>query len=329
VNAQGTTRSLRQTVPVDASVWANLGVAVGTGVLAGVTFWLGWQTRASVREAERQTELSQDALQAAVANAEAADRSSAAAWAAVKESAKARGDAAAANVVVLLEPLQWPPLWDAKRSAMPYANELRMLDSQSIHGATPLDGSHRFYFPQDAATFLWFRMRGLLINEGRGSARVRLDGEARFINEPSPFQANQDSSLARPPVPIPAKVGTWTPEGGLFAEYVLRPYQEAVFEWAAGHTLQEWADAYDNPTPDGVPNPHGRLFFTVLATDQSSSGSTDSVFIEAAARPIKPVLGQDSVWALGEAVSAAHMSYPKVRRYPSDDQPPTAPPWAV
>ncbi len=318
---------------MDAAGWANVGVAVGTAALAAVTFWLARQSRTSIEEARKQTEINRRAVKAAEEGTRAALESAGAARDAVVESARARSDARAPSVVALLEPVRWPPWWDTSRPGMPYGDDLRLLDPLSIQRSAELAGSEEFMFEQDAETFLWFRMRGLLVNEGRTSARVRLDGEARFLEEHSPFQfvVGGDGAHRLPTeiLRLPAQVGTYTPESGLFAEYVLRPNEEAVFEWAAGHTLREWADAYNDPTPSGRPNLNGRLFFSVTVFDYSASGVTDWIFVEAAGRPIEPVPGRGASWRPSSSGSMAHVAYPNVRHYQEDKLPPPTPPWSL
>lgn len=332
VGIHHTTALPAQNRVVDAAGWANVCVAVGTGALAIGTFWLAWQSRASVNEARKQTWISQRSVEAAEAGTKAALHTAGAARAAVVESARSRSDARAPSVVALLEPVRWPPLWDRSRHGIPDANELRLLDSMSIHRSVELDGSEEFLFEQDAETFLWFRMRGLLVNEGRTSARVRLDGEARFLEEHSPFQSEfaMGTVQAQPPASprLPAQVGTYVPESGLSAEYVLRPDEEAVFEWAAGHTLREWADAHADPAPNGRPNDNGRMFFSITVFDYAASGVTEWIFVEAAGRPIEPVPGRGASWRPASSTSMVHVAYPNVRHYREDDLPAPAPPWS-
>ncbi len=321
--------------------WTNVAVAVGTFALAAVTVYLGRKTRQSVLaaqeqadltqlavdEARRQTLLTERAVAAAEHGTTAAATSAEAAQESVKEAARARSDTQAPSVVAFLEPIAWPPLLDINRQRMPQANDLRLLDTLSIQRSRQVQESEEFVFDQDAGAFLWFRMRGLLVNEGRSSARVRLDGEAQFIEENSPFEQRPTAIAAsrstRPPR-LPAQVGTYVPKSGLSAEYVLRPGQEAVLEWASGHTLKEWSEAYEQPNP---PNPKGRLFFSVTVFDYFGGGVTDWIFIEAAGRPIEPVPGRNASWRLAAQNTMATVAYPNVRHYKADKQAPPTPPW--
>jgi len=86
--------------------------------------------------------------------------------------------------------------------------------------------------------------RGVLINEGRSTARVRLDGEARFIEGESPLMPG--ANILSPPT-----VGTFGGPDYLALEHILRPGEVALFEWASGHQLKAWAETYDQgKTPE-------------------------------------------------------------------------------
>jgi hypothetical protein len=280
--------------------------AAATLALAIVAFW-------QIQIAKRQVTASEEAASAASDSAKAAKES-------VREASRGRTEARAPSVICLLETPLWPPLLDVNRRSMPYANELRLLDQLSIQRSRLVGQDEEFVFSQDADSFLWFRCQGLLINEGVSSARVRLDGEARFIASSSPFAS------AHTELPIPAQVGTYVPESGLFAEYVLRPRQEAVFEWAAGHTLSEWADAHSRPNP---PNPNSALFFSVTVFDHFEEGVTDWIFIVTAGRPLQPIAGRNASWRLAPKGCMASMAYRNVRHYMADKLDPPVPPWAA
>ena len=178
----------------------------------------------------------------------------------------------------------------------------------------PTTRTRSFYFDQDKDQFLWLLTRGLLINEGTGTARVRLDGEAQFIDGTSPFTG--DRQIETPPA-----VGT--PQ---HREYLLRPGEVALFEWGYGHRLADWADAYDYPNR---PDPSGRCFLTVTILDFQDNGVVDHIYIELAGRPIEPIPGKTAAWCLTRTPREALGTsiYPTRRTYrtePHSDQPP---PW--
>jgi len=262
---------------------------------------------------EEQREALQETRKQFAAQVELASRSLDAATAAVIEAARARADEQAPRVFALLEAPAWAPNVDRTRSRMPGADELRLLDPKSKHASSD-DPNQEFYFDQDKDHFLWLLTRGLLINEGKGTARVRLDGEAQFIAGTSPFTGERE--IATPPA-----VGT--PQ---HREYLLRPGEVALFEWGYGHRLADWADAYENPNR---PDRSGRCFLTVTVFDFQENGVVDHIYVELSGRPIEPIPGKTAAWRLTRNPSEALGTsiYPTRRTYrnePRDDQPP---PW--
>jgi hypothetical protein len=171
-------------------------------------------------------------------------------------------------------------------------------------------------FDRDSNGFLWFRVRGLLVNEGTGTARVRLDGEAHFVEGGSPLLSPE---LV---VAVPPAVGTPDRQ-----EYLLRPSETCLFEWAYGHTLGEWADAHSNPSP---PNPQGASFLTVTVTDYFEHGVIDHIYIETAARPIISLPNVAGQWAVPHDVKDASLGltvYPTRRIYRAEPRQEVALPW--
>lgn len=271
-------------------------------------------TRTQLRSLQDQVKHSHDQTEAAVAAVLAAQESATAAQDAVREAARTRADETSPRVMALLEAPHWPPLVDSSRSGMPYANALRLLDPRSIHASQQANEAQPFVFDRDRQTFMWFQMRGLLINEGHGTARVRLDGEAQFVEGTSPYAQDED-------IPVPPQVGTERNR-----EYLLRPGDKAIFEWGYGHTLGEWADAYDNANP---PNPLGACFLTVTVLDSYANGVIDHIYVEMAARPIEPVPGTIGQWHLTDDRfdNTGVVIYPTQRTYRAEghDYPPA--PW--
>jgi hypothetical protein len=119
--------------------------------------------RKSLEEARRQFET----------QLELTAKSTDAATAAVVEASRTRADEQAPRVVALLEAPNWPPNVDRTRSRMPNANETRLLDPMSKHSSSDTPGQE-FYFNQDENQLLWLLTRGVLVNDGHGTARVRL-----------------------------------------------------------------------------------------------------------------------------------------------------------
>jgi hypothetical protein len=279
---------------------------VGTTLAAFATLILVGYASKNLVALKRQIEVGQAAATAAAQSAVAAAES-------VRESARMRVDEQAPRVIPFMEEPQWPPFIDQHRSSMPYKNEPRLLKNI---GQASLANSDPFYFNEQSSWFLWFRVRGALVNEGRGTARVRLDGEARFIAGRSALLPNNDE------VPIPPLVGVENNQ-----EYLLRPGDSAIFEWAYGHSLKEWADAHENSES---PNINCAGFFTAAAFDWLNYGTVDHLYGMFQARPIEPVANRQGQWRLTEEKDSnlGLVVYPSVRTYKAESGSPPPPPWS-
>lgn len=272
------------------SEWAG---TVVTGVLAFAAFW---QIRISTRSSA-----------AALASAEAARRAS-------EQAAKARIDDRAPIVVALPPIAEWPPLLHMSRERVPGGGEPLLLDAINIHGSQLPDHTSVFAFPRDQNKLLWFKIWGLIRNEGRTTAVVRLKSHTRFVDEAGPFSASVEE-----PVVIPQEVG-----GEGTQAYALPPGASAVFNWADGHPLHEWADAVERPEP---PNPHGALFFSMGVEDGFEDGVIDGLFAVVTARPIERIADQTDHWRLAQQRTVGGTRYPTRRHYRGlDPWPPTEPP---
>ena len=264
----------------------------------------------------RQVELSQDQTKAAADTVEAAQQSVEASRAAVVESARVRIDERAPRVVALMEPPQWPPLVDNSRSAMPLADELRLWDPRSVAQSTEASAKGPFVFDRDKHWFMWFRVNGVLVNEGASTARVRLDGEARFI------EGSTSLLPAEHAIPTPPSVGT--PDR---KEYLLRPGEAALFEWAFGHTLEEWADAYENADP---PNPNSYGHLVVAVFDYFEHGVVDYIYIATGGRPLVPIPRTQGQWMVPHERTEVDLGmtvYPTRRTYRTEPRNDALPPW--
>jgi hypothetical protein len=159
-------------------------------------------------------------------------------------------------------------------------------------------------------------MRGVLTNEGAGTARVRLDGEAQFVEGKTTLLPDHGD------IAVPPAVGTKNRQ-----EYLLRPGESAVFEWGYGHTLGEWADAQAHPNP---PNSNGACFLTIAVFDSFEHGVIDHIFIEMAGRPLVPVPGALGQWKILEQSEEAELGitvYPIHRTYRAEGWTGVTPPW--
>lgn len=225
---------------------------VATLILVGFNAFQVWMLRQQVKSGT-------DA-------ATAAEQSVAVTQEAVREATRARIDEQAPRVVCLLEAPQWPPLIDSQRSHMPYGNELRLLNPRSVERSVPADSSKEFIFPESANWFLWFITRGILINEGRSTARVRLNGEGQFIE-------GETSLVPEKNVPYPPVAGTSIGAEYLFREHLLRPGEVALFEWGGGSTMKDWAERREQPKPVEVST-------TVQVFDSTTQGIQDVIKLE-------------------------------------------------
>lgn len=240
-----------------------------------------------------------------VVSVDAAKRAADAAQEAARETARVRIDEQAPRVLAVMESPQWPPRVSRNLTHMPYANEPRMFDSQTLHGAAQA-GADAYIFPEQDQWFLWFITRGVLINEGRSTARVRLDGEARFIEGESALVP--DEKISCPPT-----VGTFHGPSYIAREHLLRPGEKALFEWAIGHQLKEWADRHEQETPPDCS-------LTVVVFDSTEHGVLDRIKVELGARPLEPVYTRQGHWRLTDESGTGVTVWPTKRKYRSENQ---------
>jgi hypothetical protein len=215
-----------------------------------------------------------------------------------------RIDEQAPYVLALMESPHWPPRVSRELAAMRQAGQQRLLDP-AILQSTPEAGSGDYIFPESEQWLMWFVTRGLLIKEGRGTARVRLDGEARFVDDES--ELGPGEKLLCPPV-----VGTFHGPSYISHEHLLRPGQKALFEWAAGHQLKAWADKHDHGTPPACS-------LIVVVFDSTENGTIDRIRIELGVRPLEPVPNRPGHWRLTGQNLAGVTVLPTRREYRSEE----------
>lgn len=217
----------------------------------------------------------------------ASQRSSDAAQDAVEEARRARVDEQAPKVVAILDEA--------------LVHGLKTKDSFGVN-SEPI-----YKMPKMRNDTLLLITTGKLINEGRSTARVRLDGNgACFLGEDDddPFFVTEI---------IPAK-----------DERILRPGDTVRFAWSDGHTIEDWTDAYNNPSP---PNPKGACFMSVTVRDYQEDGVIDHIYLEMSGRPIKAVEGENGRWQHNVEGSIAATSYPIHRTYRQEGWKGVTPPW--
>jgi len=220
------------------------------------------------------------------ASATAAKRSADAAQEAVKEALYARIDQQAPRVIAILD----TPTIGGVQSE----NELAWrTDYQAV-------------LPRDQDKRMYVGVTGTLINEGKGTARVHLNGYADWIID------EDDEPLLMGP--LPAKQ----------SEHILRPGEQVRFHWADSHTIEEWADSFANPSP---PNPHGACFMEIIVHDYFEEGVIDHIFLEMSGRPLVPVDGDSSHWKVADKPEFAAISYPVKRAHLREDNRKIVPSW--
>jgi len=135
---------------------------------------------------------------------------------------------------------------------------------------------------------------GTVRNEGAGSARVRLDGEAHFSGY------------------------------GQGAEVVFKPGDQLIFEWGEGHTTGEWAARVLTGQP-------ARGFLVITSMDYQEHGVIDHAYVEFGARPLQPTAQQQGLWAYSaDQEQFGVVVYPVQRTYRWEwgQGGPKPPPWA-
>jgi hypothetical protein len=137
---------------VTRTEWIEAAVALGTVVLAGFTAWLAWTTRQLGRE-----------------------------------SLRARLDAAAPCVSVLVAPPRAPLWWPRRHSA----------DNENWK---PWPGDKEFVVPAEVGQVVLGRIEVLVVNDGPGVARVRFAGDAYWSEGQGHFADLIGLSTNAPPV---------------------------------------------------------------------------------------------------------------------------------
>jgi hypothetical protein len=215
----------------------------------------------------------------------AANRSAKAANAAVKEASRARIDAKTPKVIAILD----KPL-------------LHVLDTPKSVGS---NANQVFVMPRMKDDTQYLAVDGTLINEGSATAKVRLNGNARF------HDSDDDDII------FETKITDNT-------EYILPPGEKVKFTWIDGHTIQDWTDAYTNSDP---PNPHGACFMEIIVSDFLEDGIIDHIFLEMAGRILAPVDGEDGRWKFNDESGLTAIAYPIHRTYRSEGWKGLTPPW--
>ncbi|MEW2325419.1 hypothetical protein AB0926_30765 [Streptomyces griseoincarnatus] len=273
---------------------ADLGTTLAA-IATGVLVWFGLKQLSALK---KQVETGQQSSDAAVSAAEAAHL-------AVQEAARARVDEQVARVVVLSERPQWPPLVNPHIDT---SGQDRLFDPMVQHASAPA-GREEFIFPESANHLMWFVVHGIVTNEGRSTARIRIAGEGEFI-------AGESHLLPGETIPVPPIASEWRSDRSyLYREHVLRPGQTALFRWAASNTVADWTA---DPAEHGAP----RASVSLEAFDSAVHGVIDTVKLEVRSRPLQAVPPRSGHWALTDtAADADVIVFPTQRRYLSEELP--------
>lgn len=248
--------------------WGGLGSILAVAVNGAFLYFLIKQVRQG-----------QESSKSAKRAADAAQRS-------VKESLYARIDQQAPRVIAILD----TPTIGGVQSE----NELAW------------KADYEAVLPKDKDKRMYVGVTGTLINEGKGTARVHLNGYTDWIID------EDDEPLLMGP--LPAKQ----------SQHILRPGEQVRFHWTDSHTIEEWADSFTNPSP---PNPRGACFMEIIVHDYFEEGVIDHIFLEMSGRPLVPVDGDNSHWKVPDRPEFAAVSYPIKRAHLREDNHKVVPSW--
>lgn len=281
--------------------WDNSGVASWVTGLAtlGLALVALWQSS----QAQQQIEVSNRNVESAEQQAASAAASVQIALEVQKEAIRARADQFAPRVVVFYEQPD-PPRVDGSRSGMPASDGLRLLHYDSFEGSQYARGQE-FVFPESSSTFLWFTGRAILKNEGASSARVRLPSESVFVAE--------KSWLSGDLIGTPALVDKGDP-----GTAILPPGGQAMFRWAAGHSLGEWAEARQDL---GSRSPLGDFWLWVTVFESREIGILDTMLAHFKPDVLVPVPGRDAHWMVRDTLDFGQVNpIPTRRNYVHEGQ---------
>jgi hypothetical protein len=161
---------------------------------------------------------------------------------------------------------------------MPQQKELRLLDQESIARSTI--ETKRFYRDTNGDWLMWFRGRAVVINEGVTTARVRVNGEHRWIE--STEGAEFDGKYVAKPNPVNSLDRQ---------EYLIRPGQAAMFEWGAGHKIRTWIDLSDKLQS-------AEILVSIDVASFVNNGIVDEIKFIVGARPFIAGSGGANDWIL-------------------------------
>lgn len=283
---------------VDAGDWFVLIGSIGTIVLA-VTAWAqGRRIASQDKKIDQQNDRLERQLATSEKQAAIAQMQADATTTSIEQTKQTHIDQGAPDVFVTLESPEGPQI-DPERSHMPGANELRLLDPLSF-SKSYCRSDWEFHLESTEKYFLWYHGRGLVTNEGRTTARVRISPEARYISGYSPVDPSKMLQVPHIEDDGPNPVA------------ILAPGGQALFEWAAGHTLGEWARAHQDQQ---ARDPGGSIWLWVVTFDVRELGVIDTQMVHIKPEPIHPIANKSGHWKLSPTPPSPIALLPKRRNY--------------
>lgn len=258
--------------------WATLAASAGTVFLAGVAWYQARKAKEQIDLGKGQLETAQDATQAAVD--------------VHRESIRARIDQFASRVVCHFGAVGGPYYQSAP---IDRAELFRLIEAGQLESAK----RREFSLPRDERSYLWFFGTAFLANEGATTARIRLPQEARFSRGRNPF----DKTVVEVP-PFH--------KAGIHEEALLAPGEHAIFQWAAGRTVKDWAEGAADPD---AKLPGGSLWFWTVVFDPRELGVTDTIMGHFRPEFLNSVPGVQGVWKVSESDFGTIEPLPIRRKY--------------
>jgi hypothetical protein len=142
----------------------------------------------------------------------------------------------------------------------------------------------------------------LIVNDGDVTTRVRIPSESSFVKGHS---VNSGEEIL-----IPAHSSNSGSE-----EAILRPKQQARFQWSRGKTVSEWvkgAGNHDSPLPEGS------IWFWVVVFDTRDDGTIDTLMAHFKPDLLSKVDGKPDTWKVVDSGKWEVNSLPSRRRYRSE-----------
>lgn len=160
--------------------------------------------------------------------------------------------------------------------------------------------------PRDKDKNLYVGAIVTLTNEGKGSAKVTLNGMARWLDD------DKDEPLL---------VHRIEPD---MTQRIIKSNESKRFIWNESRTIADWTAAFKDPEKDYS---KGACYLEVIVRDYYKQGVFDHIYLEMSGRPLVPIDGDDSHWHVPKKPEFNAVAYPIERAYGIDDNSKIVPPW--